>query len=366
MTDAVLSWRHDSGQAGGLGRLELDGHALVDLLEDLSFEVLRDAVSAVEGRRGTEESAPVVLFTRDGRTLEADILPRIDAVTVEVHDVSRHVDEADRFVRMALDLHRRNRDLQTLYDVTTVLGETLDVGALVQATADSLGAYLAPAATVVTAVGHEGRWSKGEGPFDPTTLQVTARILSTARGDLGTVAWWRQDRLTIDEERVVDVVLRKAAISIDHALLLTPHPDDAERDDLGLLSAPAARRALAGFVGPYAVALIRSPGRPGDLSALATAMRHGRAGDVKAWWGPDQLLVALRGADVAALRGWLTRVGLDVPSDRWSVGVAMVERDVDAAIQEASAHLDSTLGQDSWRSRDRWSPPRPGTASVAD
>lgn len=343
MTDAVLWWRHDTDHERGLGRLEFDGQALGELLEDLSFEMLTDGVAAVMQRRDTSAFPPLVLFTRDGRTLEADVFVRVDAVTIEVHDVSRHVDEADRFLRMALDLRRRNRDLQTLYDVTTVLGETLDVGTLVQATADSLGAYIEPAATVVTAAGHEGRWSNGAGPFDPAAVQVAARVLRTARGDLGTVAWWRHDGLSVEEERVVDVVLRKAAISIDHALLLTPLPDAAERDDLGLLSAPAARRALAGFVGPYAVALIRSPGRPGDLAALARAMRDGRAGDVKAWWGPDQLLVALRGADVPALRAWLGRVGLGVASEGWAVGVATVEQDVDAAIEEASVDLDRAL-----------------------
>ncbi len=344
MTDAVLSWRHDSEHDGGLGDLEFDGHALGELLEDLSFEMLADGVSAVRERRGSGGATPLVLFTRDGRTLEADLFARLGAVSIEVHDVSRHVDETDRFLRMALDLHRRNRDLQTLYDVTTVLGETLDVGTLVQATADSLGAYLAPAEIVVAAAGHEGRWADGDGPSDPAS-RVTERVLCTARGDLGSVAWRRHDALTPEEERVVDVILRKAAVSIDHALLLTHVPDEAHRDDLGLLNAPAARRALAGFVGPYAVALIRSPGRPDDLAALATAMRDGRAGDVKAWWGPDQLLVALRGADVPALRTWLERVGLDVPSARWSVGLATVEQDVDAAIEEASADLDRALGR---------------------
>lgn len=341
MTDAVLSWRQDL--EGGLGQLEFDGQALGELLEDLSFEMLTDGVSAIRTGRERAGSVPLVLFTRDGRTLEADLFARLDAVTIELHDVSRHVDEADRFLRMALDLQRRNRDLQTLYDVTTVLGETLDVGTLVQATADSLGAYLAPSAIVVTAAGHEHRWSNGDGPFDPAAVQVTARVLRTVRGDLGTVAWWRRDGLSVDEERVVEVVLRKAAVSIDHALLLLPAPDAAEHDDLGLLSAAAARRALAGFVTPYAVALIRAPSNPDDLTAVATAMRNGRAGDVSAWWGPDQLLVALRGADVPALRSWLGRVGLGVASDRWSIGMATVEQDVDAAIRKASAELDGAI-----------------------
>lgn len=345
MTDAVLSWRQDL--EGGLDELEFGGQALGELLEDLSFEMLADGVSAMRERRARADPEPLVLFTRDGRTLEAVLVARVDAVAIELHDVSRHVDGADRFLRMALDLGRRNRDLQTLYDVTTVLGETLDVSALVESTAESLGEYLAPAAVVVTAAGVEHRWSNGEGPFDPTTVQVTARVLRTARGDVGTVAWWRLEELSADEERVVDVVLRKAAVSIDHALLLLPVPDAAERDDLELLSAPAARRALAGFVTPYAVALIRAPGSPEDLAAVAAAMRSGRAGDVRAWWGSDQLLVALRGADAPALRGWLGRVGLDVPSDRWSIGVATVDRDVDAAIKEASAELDGVLRQPS-------------------
>lgn len=343
MTDAVLSLRPGRVIGAHAHGLELDGQALADLLEDTSWSMLARAVEAVRdtGAPGGEPS--LVLFTRDGRTLEAEVFPRLDAVAIELHDVSRHVDEADRFARMALQLHRRNRDLQTLYDATTALGETLDVQALVSTTAEVLGAYLDPVTVIVTAAGHEAHWGRQTAEVGPE-LDVTARALATARGDIGTAAWWRPDGLAEDEARVVDVVLRKAAVSIDHALLLAPLPSDAEHDELGLLTAPAARRALAGFVRPFAVALIGSKRGTQDLASLVDRVREGRAGDVKAQWGSGRVLVALAGAGVPELRAWLERVGLghasETGSGSWTVGLAPVDRDVDAAIGKAATALE--------------------------
>ena len=262
MTDAVLSVRADVVPDHHLDRLELGGVDLGELLEEMSRDALAEAVADARRRRTPE--GPVVLFTRDGRTLEADVVWREDRVAIEVHDVTRHVDETDRFARLALQLHRRNRDLQALVDVTTALGETLDVQALVQSTADALGAYLGDITVVVTAAGHEGRHD-GPERVDPVT-PVTARALETARGELGTVAWWRPVALDEGEARVVELVLRKAAVSIDHALLLAPVPGAGEHDDLGLLRAPSARRALAGFVRPFALAMIGSADGDTDVT----------------------------------------------------------------------------------------------------
>lgn len=342
MTDAVLSVRAGPDGEIHVGGVELDGHPLTQVLEDLSCKTLTQVVEAVQQGHPDAAEMPLVLFARDGRTLEADVFRRLDAVAIELHDVSRHVDEADRFARLALQLHRRNRDLQTLYDATSVLGETLDVQALVRATAATLGAYLEPIAVTVTAAGHEGHWRHGPGLVEPT-IPIAARPLVTARGELGTVAWWRREDLSSYESQVVEVVLHKAAVAIDHALLLAPVPADAERDDLGLLTPPAARQALAGLVRPYAVALVGSVDGARHLEHLVTALPAGRAGDVKSRWGAGRLLVALAGADVAALCAWLSRMGLGSTAGSalagWSAGIALVDRDVDAAIGQAADAL---------------------------
>lgn len=343
MTDAVLSVRAGPDGEMRVGGVELDGRPLAQVLEEPSCKTLSQVVEAILEGHHDHAEMPLVLFARDGRTLEADVFRRLDAVAIELHDVSRHVDEADKFARLALQLHRRNRDLQTLYDATSALGETLDVQALVQATAATLGAYLEPVAVTVTAAGHEGHWRRASpGPAE-TSIPVAARTLTTARGELGTVAWWRDTELNPYESQVVEVVLHKAAIAIDHALLLAPVPADAERDDLGLLTPPAARQALAGLVRPYAVALVGSVDGTGDLAPLVEAMPGGRTGDVKSRWGAGRLLVALAGADVAGLGAWLSRTGLGSTSDDrlagWCAGIARVDQDVDAAIGQAAAAL---------------------------
>lgn len=339
MTDAVLSVRSSDPATDDC--LRLDGQHLRELLEDASWAALAACLADRQAdAAATQPDSPLVLFTREGRTLEAALRPRPDGVAIELHDVTRHVEDADRFARMALQLHRRNRDLLTLFDATTALGETLDVGALVQTTASVLGDYLRPTAVSVSAADQHGHWGGPTGEVEDGA-DVHVRELATARGRLGTVMWWRARDLTVDETRVVEVVLRKAAVSIDHALLLAPPPQTDDRDELGLLTATAARRAMAGFVRPFAVALVAPPREHAEgIGALAEALPSGRAGDVRARWGPDRVLVALAGADVRQLRRWLDRLGTAPGGEAWRTGVALAEGDVDGAIDRAASALD--------------------------
>lgn len=334
MTDAVLAVRADAAGEGLALGLHLDGTDLVELLEHDSWMTLRSAVDAVSGR-GRRTHDHVVLFTRDGRTLEADVVPRLDAVAIELHDVSRHVDEADRFARLAMQLHRRNRDLQTVVDATSRLGASLDVSALVTATAEVLAEYLG-AGVVVTAVGHEA--GAGGPSRQAAETRVAATTLPTVRGDIGTIAWWRQAPLTEDERQIVDVVRHRAAVSIDHALLLAPPPGPAALDEHGLLSAPEARRRLAALVRPHALALVSHGGDPGPL---ADRLRRSRSGDVRAHWGPGRVLVALAGMDADGLRGWLDAAGVvgDGAGHGWTVAVVTVTDDVEAAVRAADRVL---------------------------
>lgn len=339
MTDAVLAVRVGTAADGLSQVLHLDGEELAELLEHDSWMSLRSAVDAVSGSARPARDH-LVLFTRDGRTLEADVVPRLDAVAIELHDVSRHVDEADQFARLAMQLHRRNRDLQTVVDATSRLGATLDVAALVTATAEVLAEYLGTG-VVVTAAGHE---SGAGGPArEGAGVRVTATTLPTVRGDVGTIAWWRQAPLTEDERQIVDVVRHRAAVSIDHALLLAPPPGAAALDAHGLLSASEARRRLAAFVRPHALAVVA---HGGDPTLLAGRLQRSRAGDVRAHWGPGRVLLALAGMDEDGLRAWLDRAGIvgeDAPRD-WSVAIATVEDDVEAAVRAADQVLRGARG----------------------
>lgn len=339
MTDAVLAIRTGAAADGLAHGLQLDGQELAELLEHDSWMTLRSAVDGMAGRSGPARDH-VVLFTRDGRTLEADVVPRLDAVAIELHDVSRHVDEADGFARLALQLHRRNRDLLTLVDATGRLGATLDVAALVTATAEVIAEYLATG-VVVTAAGHE---AAAGGPVrGAAEVRVAATTLPTVRGDIGTIAWWRQAPLTEDERQVVDVVRHRAAVSIDHALLLAPPPGPAALDEHGLLSAPEARRRLAAFVRPHALAVVAHGGDPGPL---AERLRRSRAGDVRAHWGPGRILVALAGMDVDGLHAWLDAAGVlrDAEKHGWTVAVVTVDDDVEAAVRAADEVLRGNRG----------------------
>lgn len=335
MTDAVLSVVR--GREEAAGSLPLGDRPLHQVLEPLSLETLTSAL-----REGSDaDDGPIMLFTRDGRTLEAALTPGTGGVEITLHDVSRHVHDAEGFARMALQLHRQNRDLQTLYEATSALTSTLDLPALLFAAAEAIGGYLRADRTLVTVAGHEQSWSSPAAGPSTADLAAVRRDLATARGSLGTVTWWRDRPPDEDEARVVDVLLRKAAVSIDHALLLAPPSE--ERDEYGLMPPSTARRLLAGYVRPFGLAMITAT--DGDLESLASGVRPGRTGDVQARWGRDRILVALYGADDAVLQGWLERHGVVVeePGGRWVAGVARAAADIDQAIELAAAALDAVL-----------------------
>lgn len=339
MTDAVLALPA-GGATDGLEQLRIGGRDLGDLLDHDSLLSLSATVQAMASGAAVPGNH-LMLFTRDGRTLDADVDVLDGHVTVHVHDITRHVDEADRFARLALQLHRRNRDLEVLHDAATRLGATLDVSALIETTARLVADYVGARGVQVTAAGHEHTVGdvSGSDPSPP----LAAVTLTTARGDLGTVAWWRATPLTAHERRVLDLLRHRAAVAIDHALLLAPPPGRSERDGHGLMTAAVARRRLAGFARPFALALVA---HDGDVEPLAARVRDGRTVDVKAHWGPRRLLVALERSSADQLHGWLRRAGV-VPPDgepaRWPLGVAVVDDDIDKAIALADRALSADV-----------------------
>jgi hypothetical protein len=333
VTEVELTVDLSDGHIGShASMLRLGGLRLDTVLEETSWESLSEAVTSTAPRQ-------IMLFTRDGRTIEAGVSPGDGHARVALHDVTRHVEHADRFARMALQLHRQNRDLGHLYEASVALGDTLDVDALVATTARVFHDYLRAQAVVVEAAGRESEWRSAAVSGDPAT-----RRLQTARGRVGHVAWWREAPLRTGEEEVVDLLTRRAAISLDHALLLAPPTADQDCDRFGLLTAAAGRRRLATLRRPQAVALIEPVG--GDVepdvafARVAAVLAPGRRGDVKARWGGARILVVLEDADRDAVTAWLDRRADTDPSVRWRASVVDVERDLDRAIGRAAADLD--------------------------
>lgn len=328
----------------------LGDRPLAAVLDTTSWQTLRAAIA----------DAPcwgVELFTHDGRILDATVVGVHDGTAVVLRDVSRYAEAAEQLAAMTVELGRRTRDLVTLYEATTELGSTLDVGELSQATCRIVAGYLDAHAVQLEIHGERSSWPDGTPPAAPSE----ALELRTARGPLGTVRWWRPHPLTAAEERTVRLLVARSAIGLDHALLLAAAERRAERDPLtGLLNRSGAYRVLAGFTRPHAVALVDLDHfkrindlhghAVGDqvLCSVARILSRGRAVDVKARWGGEEFLVALERAGVDETVRWLrerlrevrTTVRAAGEAVSFSAGVALVGRQgLDAALAQADAIL---------------------------
>lgn len=325
---------------------------LSEVLDTHSWEQLLDAI----------ERAPVTaleLLTRDGRVLDATIEPTDNGsgVAVVLRDVSRYAEAAVRLGGMAVELGRRNRDLRALHEATTELGATLDPEELCTATCRMVISYLEADAAQLEVPGRVTSW-----PADPPDRPADGeRELATARGNLGTLQWWGGRALKPSEERTVGMLVERAAIGLDHALLLDAALQRADRDPLtGLLNRSGATRVLAGFRRPHAVMLIdldhfkaindRHGHAEGDrvLREVASILGRGRTNDVKARWGGEEFLVALEGAGVGDAVRWLEQRRQEVRRDiqvvgrpvTFSAGVALVRNTgLEPAIEAADGAL---------------------------
>ena len=329
----------------------LTAASLRDQLENASWEALLTSLAAAP-TRGVE------LFTHDGRVLDATIDVVEGGYAVVLRDVTRYADAAERLGGMAMELTRSNRDLRTLYEATARLGGTLDVAELGTRTSRIVTEYLDADAVALELYGETFGWPVDETPARPPDGAMTMR---TARGELGTVRWWRGPALSPGEQDMVQLLISRAAIGLDHALLLSDAEDRAHRDALtGLLNRAGAHRALAGFGKGYGIALIDLDHfkrindvhghAVGDqvLETVAGILQHGRASDVRARWGGEEFLVALDRADVAQTREWADarleevrrEVRLDGAPVTFSAGVAAVR---DGRLEEALTRADQAL-----------------------
>lgn len=265
------------------------------LLDSGSQQVLEDALTTAP-TRGLE------LITLDGTILDATVLPEEGRWAVVVRDVTRYARTAEHLGGMAVALARRNRDLRTLYEAADALDASLDLGEIARTTCSVVAAYLDADQVVVDVVGTPYRW------VDATSVaEASGRLpLRTPRGEIGELSWWREGDLLPNEQEVLPLLASRAAIGLDHALLLSSAEERAARDPLtGLLNRDGGRRALAGLVPPFAVVLLDLDHfkrvndvhghAEGDrvLREVAAILQHGRASDVKVRWGGEEFLVAL-------------------------------------------------------------------------
>jgi diguanylate cyclase (GGDEF)-like protein len=361
--DPVVTIAADGAERVGAADRVLLGGSLHDLLDTGSMASLRAAIARAPVRN-------VELTTVDGRVLDATVVPVDDGVEVVLRDVSGYASAAEQLGSMAVSLARRNRDLRTLYEAAASLDATLDLDEIAALTCAVVGSYLDADRVEVTVLDTRGCWvpdADGEAddasPRGADTLEPPRDtvMLRTARGPLGELRWWRRSALLANEAETLPLLLSRAAIGLDHALLLSNAEERAARDPLtGLLNRAGAHRALGRLVPPYALALLDLDRfkavnddhghAEGDrvLREVAAVLAGGRGSDVKARWGGEEFLVALEHASPEELASWVEArlaqvrgsVSVGGVPVTFSAGVALVGDDgLDAALQAADAAL---------------------------
>ena len=293
-----------------------------------SFRRLRQAV-ANPPRRGLELGAV------DGRLFDATVGPADDgtgSVAVTLRDVSRYAEANARVAALTAELGRRTRDLGVLQEASAELAGSTDTHELGDLTCRWVARLLQ--ADVVELAMAESTFRYAEearqGPADGMMP------LETALGRVGELRWWRGSALDEDENRSLAVIASRAAVGLEHALLLDATEARAHRDAMtGLLNRAGALHELLEITGPYAVALLdvdnfkkinQSFGtEAGDrvLQRLAMVLMQGRFGDIVARWGGEEFLVALPGADLEGAASRMRRV-LDRVQESVRAGVQPV------------------------------------------
>ena len=185
--------------------------------------------------------------------------------------------------------------------------------------------------------------------------------METALGRVGDLRWWRTAPVNGPERQLLEILADRAALGLEHALLLDATEAQAHRDALtGLLNRAGALHALMEISDPYAVALLdvddfrsineRFGTDAGDrvLQRLAQVLMQGRFGDVVARWGGEEFLVALPKADLegaaSRLRRVLERVQESVRAGvqpvSFSCGIALVSSEgLDRGLADADRAL---------------------------
>jgi diguanylate cyclase (GGDEF)-like protein len=317
-----------------------------------SFRRLRQAV-ANPPRRGLELTAV------DGRLFDATVVvsPEGDGVTVTLRDVSRYAEANARVAALTAELGRRTRDLRVLQEASAELAASTDIHELGDLTCRWVARFLEADVVELAMAESTFRYAEGvrQGPADGMMP------LETALGRVGELRWWRGSPLEDGETRSLAIIASRAAVGLEHGLLLDATEARAHRDAMtGLLNRAGALHALVEITGPYAVALLdvdhfkkineEYGTEAGDrvLQRLAMVLMQGRFGDVVARWGGEEFLVALPGAELegaaSRMRRVLERVQESVRAGvqpvTFSCGIALVgDEGLDRGLADADRAL---------------------------
>ncbi|MDQ1396598.1 MAG: diguanylate cyclase [Acidimicrobiaceae bacterium] len=290
-----------------------------------SWRRLRQAL-ARPPRRGVE------LVALDGRLFDANVASEGEGITVTLRDVSRYADASSRVAALTAELARRTRDLRMLHEASTELGATTDTHELADLTCRWVARLLDADAVELEMPEATFRYSE----VANTSPANGMLPLETALGRVGDLRWWRSSPLQEDEVRLLGIIASRAAVGLEHAVLLDATEARAHRDAMtGLLNRAGALHALVEIDGPFAVALLdvdhfksineQYGTEAGDrvLQRLAMVLLQGRFGDVVARWGGEEFLVALPGADLEGAASRMRRV-LDRVQESVRAGVQPV------------------------------------------
>ena len=303
----------------------LGGSTAAEFFDPSSWRRLRQAVGHPP-RRGLE------LIALDGRMFDATVADTDGGVTVTLRDVSRYAESAARVTALTAELGRRTRDLRVLHEASAELAATTDTHELGDLTCRWVARFLEADVVELAMAESTFRYAEGtrQGPADGMVP------LETALGRVGELRWWRKAALEGTEARTLDVIASRAAVGLEHALLLDATEARAHRDAMtGLLNRAGALHALVEIDGPYAIAILDVDNfksineqfgtEAGDrvLQRLAQVLMQGRFGDVVARWGGEEFLVALPGADLDGAASRMRRV-LDRVQESVRAGVQPV------------------------------------------
>ena len=248
-----------------------------------------------------------------------------------------------------------NEPVAFLHEASRTLGASTDTHELADLTCQLVQRLLGADAVEVQLAESSFRCGEADGPADGLLP------METALGRVGDLRWWRRGPVDGPERLLLEIVADRAALGLEHALLLDATEAQAHRDALtGLLNRAGALHALMEITDSYAVALLdvddfrsineRFGTDAGDrvLQRLAQVLMQGRFGDVVARWGGEEFLVALPKADLegaaSRLRRVLERVQESVRAGvqpvSFSCGIALVSAEgLDRGLADADRAL---------------------------
>lgn len=352
--DGTERWRNDQADRL-LGERPL-GHALTQESHHKLLATLAAPRSGIE------------LVTEEGLTLDVTATPMAAGIALAVRDVSRYATAAAKLAVVTTQLSRRNRDLQTLYEVAAQLGSTLNLAELRSATCQLVGEYLG-ADAVATEVGGLCHYWPGTVPDAPADGSL---VLDTVTGEVGRISWWRNAPLESAERRLVSLVAGRAAVGFDNATLHATAQHKADHDALtGLLNRAGALRLVPTIAFPATVTLIdldhfkrvndEHGHEQGDrvLSRFARALAGGRSTDIAVRWGGEEFLLLhpgtrLAGAEqaVAQLRERV-RAAVHVAGRPLTFSAGVAPLDGEGGLEAAMAAADAALYAAKRSGRDR-------------